>query len=62
MDAGLQDIVVTLAALAAAVSLVWRIGGLVRPQRQSRPGCGGCASCPSAQRTAAVNIQRQPLG
>ena len=62
MDVGFQDIAVTLVALAAAVSIVWRIGGLVRPQRQARPGCSGCTSCPPAPREAAVRLERQPLG
>lgn len=62
MDASVQDVVVTLVALASAVSLVWRIGGLVRPQRQPGPGCAGCGSCPSSQREAPIVIHRQPLG
>jgi hypothetical protein len=61
MDAAFQDVAVTLAALAAAVSIVWRLAGLVRPQRRARPGCSGCASCPPASRETAVTI-RQPLG
>ena len=62
MDAGFQDIAATLVALASAVSIVWRVGGLVRPQRQARPGCSDCTSCPPAQREAAVTTRRQPLG
>jgi hypothetical protein len=60
MDVAFQDVAVSLAALAAAVSLVWRLAGLVRPQRQATPGCSGCASCPSSPREAAVMIRRQP--
>ena len=62
MDVAFQDVAVSLSALAAAVSVVWRLAGLVRPQRQAKSACSGCASCPSAPREAAVMIHRQPLG
>jgi hypothetical protein len=62
MDAGFQDIAVTLVALSAAVSIVWRVAGLVRPQPRAKPGCSGCASCPPARRDAPVTIARQPPG
>lgn len=62
MDMLVQDVVVTVAALAAALSLVWRLGGLVKPRRQARAGCSGCASCPPARREPVAILPRQPLG
>lgn len=41
-----QDIIVTLIAVAAAVTVAWRVLGIVGPSRRET-ACKTCASCPS---------------
>jgi hypothetical protein len=41
---GVQDLVVTLAALAAAGLVVKRLAGLRRPRRTGGPACPSCAA------------------
>lgn len=54
-----QDIIVTLIAVAAAVTVAWRLLGIVGP-RQRDTACKTCASCPPGSAAAAASANPQP--
>lgn len=54
-----QDIIVTLVAVAAAVTVAWRVLGIVGPRRRET-ACKACASCPSGTAAPAAPANPQP--
>lgn len=56
-----QDIIVTLVAVAAAVTVAWRVLGIVGPRRRET-ACKTCASCPTGSGSPAPAANPQPTG
>jgi hypothetical protein len=44
MTAGVQEVIVAVAAVAAGSVVLWRVVRALRPSAKSEPGCDNCAT------------------